>query len=404
MSLNSITVGIDRISFSTSQYYIDLRTLAENVGTCAQKYYQGLRQQKMSVTPPNEDIVTLAANAAQTIVATEPNKHIGILLLGTESSIDQSKSAGVYVHRLLGLSKYCRVVELKQACYSGTAGLLMACDFVRQNPDQSALVIATDIARYERNTPAEPTQGSGAVAMLVSANPKILEIAGTTSAYVDDVMDFWRPNYRREPLVDGKYSTNVYLDALQKCWERFKQLSELSLNDYYSLLFHVPFCKMAHKALNKLAENESVDEKKFSAFQNKIEQAIQYNTIVGNCYTASLYLSLLSLLENAEESLAKKRIGLFSYGSGCTAEFFTGVVQEGYHQYLYRDMHQKHLSERIELNYEQYVKMHDHHVNAKDNAFVPTGDYSVGSFAFVGINSHQRHYQAVDEVEYAYAG
>ena len=54
---------------------------------------------------------------------------------------------------------------------AGTAALQMACDYVRAHPEKSVLVITSDIARYTRNTSAEPTQGAASVAMLISANP-----------------------------------------------------------------------------------------------------------------------------------------------------------------------------------------------------------------------------------------
>jgi hydroxymethylglutaryl-CoA synthase len=47
---------------------------------------------------------------------------------------------------------------------------------------------------------------------------------------------------------------------------------------------------------------------------------------VGNTYTASLYFALAATLEQEGRVLGGRRLGLFSYGSGCCAEFFTGVV------------------------------------------------------------------------------
>ena len=44
------------------------------------------------------------------------------------------------------------------------------------------------------------------------------------------------------------------------------------------------------------------------------EDAVDYNCYVGNIYTGSLYLSLISLLENRDLQ-AGETIGLFSYGS-----------------------------------------------------------------------------------------
>jgi polyketide biosynthesis 3-hydroxy-3-methylglutaryl-CoA synthase-like enzyme PksG len=55
---------------------------------------------------------------------------------------------------------------------------------------------------------------------------------------------------------------------------------------------------------------------------------VHFATQTGNLYTGSLYLALCSLLHTVatEEPC---RIGLFSYGSGCSSEFFSGVLRRG---------------------------------------------------------------------------
>src|SRR4030067_398678 len=117
-----MNVGIESISFYSSHYYIDLKTLAERRNLPPEKFYQGIGQEKMAVPPPDEDIVTMAANAGFNALKNIDKGKIDTVLFATESGIDQSKAAGIYVHSLLELPQNCRVVELKQACYSGTAG------------------------------------------------------------------------------------------------------------------------------------------------------------------------------------------------------------------------------------------------------------------------------------------
>ncbi len=62
----------------------------------------------------------------------------------TESAFDFGKSMSTYCHDLLGLNRNCRLFELKNACYSGVAGLQMAVNFVlsQTSPGAKALVIA----------------------------------------------------------------------------------------------------------------------------------------------------------------------------------------------------------------------------------------------------------------------
>ena len=115
----------------------------------------------MAVCSPDEDPVTLGLNSAVRIVEKTDRSKIKTLYFATESGIDQSKSAGMYLHKYLGLNPDCRIVELKQACYSGTFALHSALDRVRLNPDETALIVTSDVARYGLGSPGEPTQGGG---------------------------------------------------------------------------------------------------------------------------------------------------------------------------------------------------------------------------------------------------
>ena len=142
-------IGIDRISLYSSHYYVDLKNLAIERNVDPEKFYLGIGQEKMAVPAPDEDVVTLGANSAYPLKKSGELSDVDLLLFSTESGIDQSKSAGIYVHQLLELSPRCRTVELKQACYSGTAALQLAVQYVAGNPDKKVLVIAADIARYD---------------------------------------------------------------------------------------------------------------------------------------------------------------------------------------------------------------------------------------------------------------
>jgi len=387
-----MSVGIDEISFYTSGQYLDLKTLAEHQGIDSNKYYDGIGQEKMSMASVDEDVVTLAANAALPIVERIGRESIGALLFATETGIDQSKAAGVYVHRLLELNSNCRVVELKQACYSATAAVQMGCALVARNPARPVLVVASDVARYDLGSPGEATQGCGAVAMLITANPRILALDPEVGNHTEDVMDFWRPNYRSNALVDGKYSTKIYLKSLKRCWEHFSEQSSVSYADIDYFCYHLPFGKMAQKAhshLSRVNKSGQTPEQ----LEQQIEPTLKYNRLIGNSYTASMYIGLCSLLENSEESLAGRRVGLFSYGSGCVAEFFNGVVQADYAAALHKQRHQQILSQRTELSYDEYIKLY-HYPNPTDGGDHRLAEQTQGAFRLAAITDHKREYVA----------
>ncbi len=388
-----MNIGIDRISFYTSHYYVDLKTLATARSVEADKYYVGIGQETMGIPSPDEDIVTMGASAAYPLMEAGDLDGVELLLFATESGIDQSKAAGIYVHGLLEMGARCRVVELKQACYSGTAGLQMAIGFVARNPDKKALVIASDIARYELGSPGEATQGCGAVAMLVTANPRLVAIEPECGYYTEDVMDFWRPNYRSEALVDGKYSTMVYIHALLESWKQYAEQTGRSLSDFDRFCYHIPFTKMAEKAHHKLSHKLKVKTSR-EEMAALLEESLCYSRITGNCYAGSMYVGLASLLDTAEEDLAGKRIGFYSYGSGCVGEFFSGVVQPGYRDFLLAERHRNMLENRTELTYQQYEDIFNYGVPTDGGEYV-FPQYKTGPFRFSGISQHKREYESL---------
>ncbi|MGY2060450.1 hydroxymethylglutaryl-CoA synthase, partial [Nocardia gipuzkoensis] len=218
----TVSIGIHDIAMATGHYAMDLAELARHNEVDVNKYYIGLGQTSQTVPASDEDVVTLAAAAARQIVARHGVDGIRTILFATESGIDQSKSAAVYVQDLIGLPAATRSVELKQACYGGTSALQLAAGIVARDPEQRVLVIASDIAKYDVDSGGEATQGAAAVAILVSANPEIAVLDETVGLYTANVQDFWRPNYRSTPLVDGKLSVGAYLEAVEQAWKDYE--------------------------------------------------------------------------------------------------------------------------------------------------------------------------------------
>ena len=387
-------IGIDNISFYIPDRYLAMDELAarHNIDPC--KFSRGIGQNKIAIPEHNEDVVTLAAEAAQRVLDASDCDDIDTLLFATETGIDQSKSAGVYVHRLLGLPSAVRNVELKQACYSATAALQLACGHIARRPDKKVLVIASDVSRYDLNSSAEATQGAGAVAMLVSSNPRILSVDTASGCHSEDIMDFWRPHYRHTPLVDGKYSALKYLQSMTKAWDDYIANGGRSYNDFAQFCFHLPFARMGEKAHQRLASYNDVE-----ADQRKAEAGLTYTRQIGNCYAGSLYLSLVSLLENSTDDLSGKPIGLYSYGSGAVAEFFSAEVQAGYQEHLHLDHHRNLIDDRSALSYDEYLDLWhapDPHDGSAVSIAENSNSPSRGRFQLTGISDHKRHYEAVD--------
>ena len=390
-----MTIGIDKIGFATSQYVLKLQDLAEARGTDPNKYSKGLLLNEISIAPMTEDIVTLATSASNSILTEQEKEEIDMVIVATESGIDQSKAAAVFVHGLLGIQPFARSFEVKEACYGATAALHYAKLHVENSPKSKVLVIASDIAKYGVGTPGEPTQGAGSVAMLITQNPRIMAFNNDNVAQTRDIMDFWRPNYSSTPFVNGLYSTQQYLESLMTTWTEYKKRYNWTTNDFAAICFHLPYPKLALKGLKKIMA-ESLTQEKKDLLQKHFDQSILYSQKVGNIYTGSLFLGLLSLLENTDSLKAGDKIALYSYGSGAVAEFFSGELVEGYEAYLDKDRLNK-LDQRTALSVSDYEKVFFEEVDLDESGSAKFAGFENQDYALVEIVDHQRRYSKVEK-------
>ncbi|TWT16671.1 hydroxymethylglutaryl-CoA synthase [Streptococcus sp. sy010] len=387
-------IGIDKIGFATPKYQLKMTELAMARDVDPAKYSEGLLLDALSIAPISEDIVTLAASAAQSILTDDDKEKIDMVIVATESSIDQSKAAAVYVHALLGIQPFARSFEMKEACYSATAALNYAKLHIEKSPTSRVLVIASDIAKYGIQSAGEPTQGAGSLAMLVTANPRILAFEDDNVAQTRDVMDFWRPNYSEVPFVNGMYSTKQYLDSLTTTWAEYQKRTGLTMADFTAFCFHLPFPKLALKGLNKLITKDLALPHQEQLKEN-FEHSIAYSKQVGNIYTGSLYLGLLSLLENAKTLQAGDRLGFFSYGSGAVSEIFSGLLVEGFENQL-SSTRQNDLDQRTPLSISEYEQLFFEQAQLDENGSASFAEHQTNTFRLTGIEQHQRQYSKVD--------
>ena len=335
-------IGIDKLGCYVPKTVLPLTTLAHARGVESDKYTKGIGQHEMALVSYNEDVVTMACEAAHTILDEQDKSSIDMVLFATETGIDYSKAASIYALDLLGLPSNTRAIELKQACYASTGAMFLAMDYVRSHPTKKVLVLSSDIAWYGFENAGEVTQGSGAIAMLISMNPRLGSITEGLKT-VRNEKDFYRPIYSKVPIVDGKLSIELYQDMLKE------------VEDHQSRLytcFHLPFANMAKKA-NKVLTHPMDDE--------HLNIVKELGSVVGNIYNGSLYLSLISVLMHAKEDLRGETIGMFAYGSGAMAEFFTITLNEDYHQGINIPSLNQLLEGREALSIEEYTQLMKHY-------------------------------------------
>lgn len=396
---SSSTVGIDAIAIATPRAYLDLVDLAAARDVPSDKYTKGLGAIRMAIAGRHEDPVTLATDAASRLFARAgvDASRIGYMAVGTETGIDHSKPVASYVHGLLGLPAACRVFDTKHACFGGTAALMAAVEWIASGAarGRSALVVCSDIARYALGSPGEPTQGAGAVALLVTERPRLVELeVGHTGTYARDVHDFWRPLSRRDALVDGHYSVSCYLDAVAGAFGAWRDEDvRRGGAPLARTAYHVPYVKMAKKAdRHRALACEGLDEAAAeSRFAREVGPSLVFAAEVGNVYTGSLYMALAALLHAEAGVLEGERVGLFSYGSGCVAEFFAGRVAAGAADVVESLALDEPLRDRVRLDFGAYEAIR--RADGDEPAGVTADDeVDVASdrCAFVGVDAAER--------------
>ena len=270
--MSKTPIGISGIAVDVPPFRVDLETWCDWSGEDPAKI-RDVVGTGFRLPGPQQSVYTMAANAALKLIDKYDvdASRVRFLGLGTESSTDNS--AGAVITRGMiddaltkqgkpTLSRNCEVPEFKHACLGGVYALKNALRFLQTDgQDAVAIIICADIALYERGSSGEPTQGSGAVAILLEANPTIGTIDLTQSGNASDyrVVDFRKPiQYTNGtgrtyacsnvPVFNGRYSTSCYVDELLCALDNLYENRGVPAREYQQSLeavfMHRPFRRM----------------------------------------------------------------------------------------------------------------------------------------------------------------
>lgn len=352
--------GIASIGLRFPPLALPLEELAKLRHVDPDKYLIGLDCKKMALCPQDCSLVDLAVGAAERALSRwdGDKSKIGLIIVGTESAPDMSRPLSAWVAERLGLKGALRSFEVKHACYGGTVAVRQAVEWKLSgvHPGKAALVIASDIALYEPNDPAEPTQGAGSVAMIID-EPHVAEIDAISYPFSMPTFDFWHPLDKTYPLVDGKFSLECYKRAARDCFQAMthdKMLEEILAN-FHACCFHTPFPKMVKKAFFEICQFYGIkDENAEKLYMKKVDPTMQWNRLVGNCYTASLWIAVANTLRGLKVG---EKITAFSYGSGSGAELQTLKAGPLAEKQLWAEDVKQDLANRKEIDAETYDQL-----------------------------------------------
>ncbi|MEF8828863.1 MAG: hydroxymethylglutaryl-CoA synthase [Halolamina sp.] len=443
------SVGIDAVEIWAGKLKLDLpETFAPEKDEDPDKYRKGLGLVNSSFPDTYEDIVTMGANAAKRLMDRKGLKpdDIGRIDVATESAFDNSKPVSTYIAGCLEQVydedfHHANKGERKFACIAGTQSIDDAYNWIKagRNRGRSAIVVATDTALYARGSSGEATQGAGAVALLITEDPSMVELSTEQGYGSADETDFLKPN-QQFPSVDGKRSMQVYLARMREAVEDFESVAwDMHPEDLEYIPFHTPFPGMVRKAgllgyRHMIRDTEIEDElageigrqpregeyedwdtyeDAIRDYMDKLKQTDMYQswyaeTIeptlglareVGNWYTGSVHVARASALKHAAEEdidLTGEQMLVGSYGSGAQAEIHAETVQEGWKEEIEQLTIDEQLAARYDLDFDEYEQVHDVH---NHDMTVDVEEFTIpnGEFVFAGIGRmNERKYEYVE--------
>ncbi len=422
--------GIDAIDYYVPPIALPIKELAKARSIDASKLEFGLGLKSMAITDKDEDTASMAANALLRLILNnniDPRK-IGRIYLGTESALDAAKPTATYAVGIVEEKlknkfgdrcfKNCDVLDLTFACIGAIDALENCLDWVRNRDNRLAIVIASDVAKYELNSPGEYTQGAGAVGLLVKENPSIIEIKDQWGVAMESVSDFFKPRrivtnndlnnikindffktdkeeieiYCEEPVFDGQFSNLCYKTRIEEALAHFqKNYNTNFIEDWNHLIFHLPYAFQGRRMildiwLDWLKENNTFHlleeevgslnnedlktwkksaskSKLFKTFiTKKIEAGEKASSLIGNMYTASIFMSFLSLLSKSATNnvnIEGDFVGFLAYGSGSKSKIFQGVIQKNWLLKIKHLSLFKTIEERKNIDFITYEKLHN---------------------------------------------
>ncbi|MFO8017564.1 MAG: hydroxymethylglutaryl-CoA synthase [Promethearchaeia archaeon] len=247
-------IGIDSVGFYAPRYFIRLEDLAAERDVDPEKYTKGLLSLEMRLPAIGEDIVTLGLKAGYHALQKgniDP-EEIDALFVGTETITYAAKSVSNIFADYLEISNNCMTQDIYNACAGGTLAILNAIGLIEKGVINKALVICADISNYKLNSPSEPTQGSGAIAMVITKNPRVAVFSKKFGKVSSNINDFYRLPNEKNAKVFGKYSVKAYLNFQLKAYDDLiDNLGDFHA-DYYT--FHAPYAKLPIKCMRQIIQ------------------------------------------------------------------------------------------------------------------------------------------------------
>ena len=232
--------------------------------------------------------------------------------------------------------------------------------------------------------------------------------------------------YKEEPIFEGQFSNESYKERVYEAIENFNEQNQRDiLSDWENIIFHLPYAyhgrrMIVDKWMDWMKENNQLEEiysevgnpdssedkdwiKKVSKsdiymsfIDDKISPGEKASSEIGNMYTASIFMSLISSLVEALEKdreLENKKIGFISYGSGSKAKIFEGTIQRDWKKKTKPIKLFENLDNRKKVSINIYEDLHNRKIASNinnNNGIIKLSKISNGEFT-EGLRNYKKY-------------
>ena len=333
--------GIISYGFYVPRYRLRLADIAKVWGKRPADIHHSLAVEEKAVSGVDEDALTMAyESSAQALHDVKIDRNnIGAVFVGSESHPYAVNPTSTILAEFLGIEKQYLAFDTQFACKAATGAMIAASGLIGSGYTNYALICAADKATGKPHDSLEYTAASGSVACLLGKENVALEIVDCTS-FSSDTPDFWRREGMRYPSHGGRFTGKPsYFYHIDQAARTLLKKTNTKPEDFAYGVFHMPNGKFPQQIAGSLGFQKSQIEKSL---------VVQY---LGNSYTASALMGLVSVLETAKEN---DLIFFASYGSGAGSDAFVFKVTK--HLEKRRRAFRKIVENKQYIDYPTYLK------------------------------------------------
>ena len=313
--------GIVSYGAYVPRYRILPETIGNVWGVDGKGMGKGLYINQKSVPSPDEDVVTIATEAARNMMARVPEvnpKDIGAVYIGSESHPYAVKPTSTIVAEAIDATPAMTAADLEFACKAGTAAIQICLGMVSSGMIKYGVAIGADTSQGAPGDALEYSASAGGAAYLIGTE-KIIAKVNKTLSFTTDTPDFWRREGQPYPKHGGRFTGEpAYFRHITSAAKMLFEAMGTKPEDYKYAVFHQPNGKFPTRVAAQLG------------FTNEqIAQGL-LTPEIGNTYSGAVPLGLASVLDVAKPG---DRIFVTSYGSGAGSDAFDITVTDNIKTY-----------------------------------------------------------------------